>query len=106
MTDSAACARDNANAEIDNLICCLEFLAREAKTAGLPSIHAIIKRTIGEITGRRGPPAGGNAPPYTDILQAFRLIARFCLIEDPRLKKKIVRMLESIDKKALSIYAH
>jgi hypothetical protein len=97
----------DAGAEIDNLICCLEFLASEALAADLRDVHAVIARSVQEIAAIREAAATGVCPalPSTDILQAFKLLVRFCLIGDPQAKREIVRMLESIDQEALSAYA-
>jgi hypothetical protein len=93
--------------EVDNLICCLEFLANEARAAGLADIQATIRRCIQEITRTQKASSGRKpAPPCSDILQVFKVIARFCLIGDPELKQQIVRQIEAIDREALAAHAH
>jgi len=93
-------------AEADNLICCLEFLAREADTAGLKHIGAIIRRGIQEIIRTHEASSGRKpTPAITDILQAFKLLARFCLIDEPERKQQIARLIEAIDRETLAAYA-
>jgi hypothetical protein len=93
-------------AEVDNLICCLEFLAREAGNAGLESIEAIIRRSIQEIIRTEESSSGRKpTPASTDILQAFKLLARFCLIDEPERKQQIARLIEAIDRETLAAYA-
>jgi hypothetical protein len=93
-------------AEIDNLICCLEFLAREADGAGLKNIGAIIRRSIQEIMQAYESLSGRKfTSASTDILLAFKLLARFCLIDEPERKQQIVRLIEAIDRETLAAYA-
>lgn len=107
MTAQTARHSTDARAEIDNLICCLEFLAREALAANLRDVHAVIARSVHEIAAMRKAAATRTCPalPSADIVQAFKLFVRFCLIEDPQAKREIARMIESIDQEALSAYA-
>jgi hypothetical protein len=93
-------------AEVDSLICCLEFLAREADAAGLKNIGAIIRRSIREIMRAYESLSGRKpTPATTDVLQAFKLLARFCLIDEPERKQQIARLIEAIDREALAAYA-
>ncbi len=107
MSAQAARQSTDTGAENDHLICCLEFLAGEALAADLRDVHAVIARSVQEITAMRDAAATRMCPalPSTDILQAFKLLVRFCLIGDPQSKQEIVRLLESIDQEELSAYA-
>ena len=107
MSAQAARHSTDAGEEIDNLICCLEFLASEALAANLRDVHAVIARSVQEITAMRESTATRTCPalPSPDIVQAFKLLVRFCLIGDPQTKREIVRMIESIDHETLSAYA-
>jgi hypothetical protein len=92
--------------EVDNLICCLEFLACEADAAGLKRIGPIIRGSIQEIMRAYQSLSGRKpTPATTDILQAFKLLARFCLIDEPERKQQIARLIEAIDKETLAAYA-
>ena len=42
---------------------------------------------------------------YLDIVHAFKLFAKFCMIEDPNTKKRIAYLMENMDKNALLAYA-
>jgi hypothetical protein len=108
MTATATRTKTDPATDIDNLICCLEFLCSEALAADLHAIHAIIARTILEIAGiRKTYPSGRHSASLRiDILQAFKLLARFCLIEDPSIKQEVARLIESIDREALTAHAH
>lgn len=93
-------------AEVDNLICCLEFLAREADAVDLKNIGAIIRRSIQEIMRTYESLSGRTfTSASTDILQAFKLLARFCLIDEPERKQQIARLIEAIDRETLAAYA-
>jgi len=94
------------DAESGNILCCLEFIAKEALDAGLVKIHAILRLAIEEITKTDEACRNGRPPiEFFDIRQAFLFFAKFCLLEDPKAKAEIVKMINNIEKDTWVAYA-
>jgi len=96
---------EDYNTEVSNLICCLEFLASEARNTRLFDVHAVIKRSIAEISAMKNSSGNDVAYKFEDILCAFKFFARFCCIEDPAARRNIISMVESLNKEVLKSYA-
>jgi len=106
MKDQTAYAQADNNTEINNMLCCLEFLAEEAENSQLIKVHAILRRSIKEIGMAKDSQHKVDLPvEFADILCAFKFFARFCIIEDPSARQEIVRLIETLDKEALKSYA-
>jgi hypothetical protein len=107
MNAPMASTRTDKKSDSDDVLCCLEFLAKEALDANLVKIHRIIKQSIAEIQKSDESSAPAVMPRHVaDILVAFKFFARFCLLEDQKARAEILGMIESIDAKTWRAYAH
>lgn len=89
----------------DDVIACLEFLASDASSRNNLRIHNILKRSIGEINALNSSEQKNyQAFDYTDILIAFKLFTKFCLVDDPEVKSSIIHYIEAIDRDVLRNY--
>jgi hypothetical protein len=85
------------NAEINNVICCLEFLAGQALEKKLGNVHSILKQTINSIAETNTPYKKDDVD-HSEIINAFMFFAKFCLTEDPAAKMKVLQFIENMDK--------
>jgi hypothetical protein len=92
--------------EAENIIYCLEFLSRDALQKDLPNIHNILQSSIAEIVKTNNPGNDCVDVDFSDILNAFKFFAKFCLIKDSNAKKQIIEMIKNVDKEALNTYAN
>ncbi len=89
-----------------NLICCLEFLSQETLDNNMIEEHALLKSTIDKISKIDSLRTDSKLEiKYLDIVNAFKLFIKFCMIEDPDIKKRVVSLMEDMDKNALFDYA-
>ncbi|MEZ5692016.1 MAG: hypothetical protein R3D71_10195 [Rickettsiales bacterium] len=103
--DTTLFQRQNNKLKSENIIYCLEFLARDAMDNELPCIHDIIKTSITEIVKRDNAHINSEYDTtYYDILNAFRSFAKFCLIKDDNTRKQAIEFLENIDESTLLVY--
>lgn len=92
--------------ESKNIICCLEFLSQQAMGKHMLKEYNILQSAISEIlTENTHITSSKEYVYYSDIINAFKFFAKFCLIKDPDTKKQIANLIENIDKEAIINYA-
>jgi hypothetical protein len=107
MIARMAQARTDKQVESGDIICCLEFLAKEALDADLVIIHRIIKQSIAEIQNTDESSELAVMPRrLASVIVAFKFFARFCMLEDQEAREEILGMIESIDVKTWRAYAN
>ncbi len=84
--------------ELKNLIYCLEFLSQQAVNNRMLKESSVLQNAITEISnGNSFSNSDKSNIEYYDIINAFKVFARFCLIEDRNIKKQILNLIENLD---------
>lgn len=93
--------------QTDNILCCLQFLANEAKEVNLPEVSEFIQVSITQILalGDEHPIDLGNTNSL-ETLNALRLFVRFYLMSSEQTKQKLHDVINALNKTEQEEYVH
>lgn len=90
-----------------DILACLEFLANDASSKNRLHICNILRRSIEEINAlNTSEYKDYTVFDYSDILIAFRLFTKFCLLNDPSTKQELIDYIGIMDSDVLKNYTN
>lgn len=97
--------------QAENFICCLTFLANEAKNLNWSDAHIVLKCAILELQDIRDgieniSSIAKTKIEHADLFKSFRLFLKICLTHNPQQTTKIINMLEDVNQEELRNYVY
>ncbi len=96
----------DSEAEMQNILCCLRFLAREAMTAKLQPISAIICETIERISALGHVPKASAEQGFAELVRDFSVFMRLYILGTPAMREDLKDMISKLEAGRLAEYAH
>ena len=88
-----------------DLLACIEFLANDAFRKERHDIHDILMHASGQIKALHTSEENGFVDfDYSDILSAFRLFTKFCIMGDDSAKQAVIDCIGAMDSSVFSNY--
>ena len=85
--------------ENETILFCLRFVEQEASNAGLKAAALEIDKAIAKIKAMDLSDELVKEYKFEDLIQGFRFLISFILLDDPKAKIQVLNLLQAMDEK-------
>jgi len=96
----------NENTEIKNFICCLQFLANEARSLHMKTVSEVMTNAITQITKLDANNYNSVDRDFADLMFAFKTFVKFYLLGTHSARDELIELISKTDKEGLASYVH